>query len=389
MSTALVVDDERQMTMIVEYALANQGFTVHTAHDGATALNLLRTHEVDLVVLDVRMPTIDGLDLCERIRAGSDVPIMLLTALAQPEDVIAGLERGADDYVTKPFHPKELVLRAQALVRRYRGGGDGRVLRNGELVIDPVRREVTVAGRRLTLSYTEFRLLYCLTARRGEALSWRRLLREVWGTDNLIGGRELVKATVAILRTLHHEGRVSHVDDVYAFDDVAVEPRPGPLEIWYCGSAPAAARLAVDLGLAWLPGRITLDTITARRAAMEARASDAGVAVPKVGVIAPTSIAATRDRALEGLDVDGLLDWANTYGRWWVKPASGRFQTRADLKGSLIAGSPDDVASEVADFQAAGVDHLVFDLRSRFDRWFESIDLLASEVLPRFREAAA
>ncbi|HEY8339304.1 MAG TPA: LLM class flavin-dependent oxidoreductase [Egibacteraceae bacterium] len=200
---------------------------------------------------------------------------------------------------------------------------------------------------------------------------------------------ELVKATVAILRTLHHEGRVSHVDDVYAFDDVAVEPRPGPLEIWYCGSAPAAARLAVDLGLAWLPGRITLDTITARRAAMEARASDAGVAVPKVGVIAPTSIAATRDRALEGLDVDGLLDWANTYGRWWVKPASGRFQTRADLKGSLIAGSPDDVASEVADFQAAGVDHLVFDLRSRFDRWFESIDLLASEVLPRFREAAA
>ena len=200
MSTALVVDDERQMTMIVEYALANQGFTVHTAHDGATALNLLRTHEVDLVVLDVRMPTIDGLDLCERIRAGSDVPIMLLTALAQPEDVIAGLERGADDYVTKPFHPKELVLRAQALVRRYRGGGDGRVLRNGELVIDPVRREVTVAGRRLTLSYTEFRLLYCLTARRGEALSWRRLLREVWGTDNLIGGRELVKATVYRLR---------------------------------------------------------------------------------------------------------------------------------------------------------------------------------------------
>ena len=95
--TALVVDDEPQMTIIIEFALETQGFTVLTAHDGATALNLLRTRTVDLVVLDVMMPAMDGLTLCGRIRARSDVPVMLLTALSQHDDVIAGLEHGADD----------------------------------------------------------------------------------------------------------------------------------------------------------------------------------------------------------------------------------------------------------------------------------------------------
>ena len=112
--TALVVDDEPQMTAILEFALQTQGFTVLVAHDGANALQLFRSRSVDLVVLDVLMPTLDGLTLCERIRARSDVPIMLLTALNQHDDVIAGLERGADDYMTKPFHPREFALRAQA-----------------------------------------------------------------------------------------------------------------------------------------------------------------------------------------------------------------------------------------------------------------------------------
>src|SRR2546426_9479923 len=121
---ALVVDDEPQMTAIIEFALETQGFSVLVAHDGATALQQLRSHAVDLVVLDVLMPTLDGLTLCGRIRARSDVPIMLLTALSQHDDVIAGLEHGADDYVTKPFHPREVALRAQALVRRRRGPGN-------------------------------------------------------------------------------------------------------------------------------------------------------------------------------------------------------------------------------------------------------------------------
>jgi DNA-binding response OmpR family regulator len=197
--TALIVDDEPHMTVIIEFALQTQGFTALVAYDGATALQLLRTRDVDLVVLDVMMPTLDGLTLCQRIRARSDVPIMLLTALTQPDDVIKGLESGADDYVTKPFHPREVALRAQALVRR-RLDAPGGALEVGDLRIDPAARVATVAGARLDLPYTEFKLLSCLAARRGRPLSWQELLRDVWGTTDLAGGRDLVKSTIYRLR---------------------------------------------------------------------------------------------------------------------------------------------------------------------------------------------
>ncbi|MFC6021286.1 response regulator transcription factor [Plantactinospora solaniradicis] len=197
--TALVVDDEPQMTIIIEFALQTQGFTVLTANDGATALHLLRSRPVDLVVLDVLMPAMDGLTLCQRIRARSEVPIMLLTALAQPDDVISGLEHGADDYVTKPFHPREVALRAQALVRRRRVPGSA--IRVGQLVIDLTSQSAVLADRRLDLPYTEFKLLAHLAARRGVPQSWQDLLREVWGTTDLIGGRDVVKSTVYRLRS--------------------------------------------------------------------------------------------------------------------------------------------------------------------------------------------
>ncbi len=186
------------MTAIVEFALQTQGFNVLVAHDGATALQLLRSRPVDLVVLDILMPTLDGLTLCERVRARSDVPIMLLTALSQPEDVIAGLEHGADDYVTKPFHPREVALRAQALVRRRRDTGT--LVQVGELTVDPTTRTAVLAGHRLDLPYTEFKLLTHLAARRGTPQSWQELLREIWGTADLMGGRDVVKTTVYRLR---------------------------------------------------------------------------------------------------------------------------------------------------------------------------------------------
>ncbi|RBQ15052.1 DNA-binding response regulator [Spongiactinospora rosea] len=199
MYTALVVDDEPQMTAIVEFALRTKDFAVHVAHDAATALNLLRHQEVDLVVLDVLMPAIDGLALCERIRARSDVPIMLLTALTQQEDVITGLERGADDYVTKPFNPHEVALRAHALARRGRGGKTA-PLRVGGLVIDHAGHGVTVAGRPLHLPYTEFKLLAHLAKHCGVPQSWRDLLRAVWGTADAPGGQDMVKSAVYRLR---------------------------------------------------------------------------------------------------------------------------------------------------------------------------------------------
>jgi DNA-binding response OmpR family regulator len=199
--TALVVDDEPQMTTIIEFALQTQGFAVHTAHNGATALNILRTHAIDLVVLDVMMPVLDGKSLCRRIRNTSDVPIMMLTALGQPEEIISGLEHGADDYVTKPFHPREVALRAQALVRRSRGVGSEPVLHVGRLRIDPTQHVASLAGQRLELPFTEFKLLSYLAAHRGVPQPWRTLLQTVWGAQNLAGGRDIVKSAVYRLRS--------------------------------------------------------------------------------------------------------------------------------------------------------------------------------------------
>lgn len=206
-----------------------------------------------------------------------------------------------------------------------------------------------------------------------------------------LGGRPrlgLVESNIAILDALFTQRGVSYEDENYRLDDVTVEPRPGePVPIWYCGSAPAAARFAVDHCQGWLPGRITLDTVSVRRELMEERAAARGRPLPEIGVIAPTSVAHDRAEALRGVNVEGLLTWANTMGRWWVKPPSGRFETVSDLKGSLIAGTPDDVLTEVQAFKDHGVGHLVFDLRSQFDRWFESIELLGNEVLPSVRAA--
>jgi DNA-binding response OmpR family regulator len=199
--TALVVDDEPQMTTIIEFALQTQGFTVHTAHNGATALNILRTRQVDLVVLDVMMPVLDGRALCREIRGTSDVPIMMLTALGQPEEIISGLEHGADDYVTKPFHPREVALRAQALVRRSRGTAAEPVLQVGRLRIDPTQHVASLDGERLELPFTEFKLLAHLAAHRGEPQPWRTLLQAVWGAQNLAGGRDIVKSAVYRLRS--------------------------------------------------------------------------------------------------------------------------------------------------------------------------------------------
>lgn len=197
--TVLVVDDEPQMVIIVEFALQTQGFDVLTASDGATALQLLRSHRVDLAILDVMMPTMSGLTLCQLIRARSETPVLLLSALGQQQDVIAGLEHGADDYVVKPFHPREVALRAQALIRRRRDHPG--VIRVGELVIDPATQSVTLNQQRVDLPFTEFKLLTHLAKRPGVPQSWQDLLATVWGTPDMLGGRDVVKSTVYRLRS--------------------------------------------------------------------------------------------------------------------------------------------------------------------------------------------
>ncbi len=199
---------------------------------------------------------------------------------------------------------------------------------------------------------------------------------------------ELVESNARILKRLFTENKVTYEDAHYRLDDITVEPKPaGHVPFWHCGGAPASARGAVEYCDGWMPGRITLATIAKRVALMDRLAAEAGRSRPTVAVIPPTSIAKTREEAFEGLNIDGLLRWANERGKWWVKPESGVFETAEDIEGSLIAGTPDEVAAEVSKFAAVGVEHLVFDLRLRYDRWFDGIELLGTSVLPQLRAA--
>src|SRR5262249_41261894 len=156
----LVVDDEQSIRTLVEYALRDAGFQVISVGRGDDALAALARDPIDLVVLDLMLPGVDGLEVCRRIRAGNSVPIIILSARGEELDKVLGLELGADDYVTKPFSPRELVSRVKANLRRARSEPDGEApLRMGELEIDPVARTVRKSGEGGALTYSEFQIL--------------------------------------------------------------------------------------------------------------------------------------------------------------------------------------------------------------------------------------
>jgi alkanesulfonate monooxygenase SsuD/methylene tetrahydromethanopterin reductase-like flavin-dependent oxidoreductase (luciferase family) len=211
---------------------------------------------------------------------------------------------------------------------------------------------------------------------------------EAVGIDPTIKRWDLVKSTALILKKVWTENNVSYSDDYFTFEDVTIEPKPvgGPVPFWYCGATPASARRAVEYCEGWMPGRISMPTFRARIDLMRSKAEEWGRPMPTVAVIPPTSVEASRAEALREVNVDGLLAWANN-AKYWVKPPSGRFETWEDLEGTLIAGDPDDVVEECLKFEEAGCDHLVFDFRFKFDRFFEQIELLGNEVLPRLRTA--
>lgn len=200
MPHAIVVDDESQMLSIIAFALETQGFTVQTARTAEAAWALMQHTHVDLVVLDITLPGMSGLQLAERIRATSTTPILMLTARAAPDDRIAGLLAGADDYLTKPFSPRELALRAQAIVRRSVGAQGAMMIVNGPLQIDVARQRAWIAGEPLRLSDVEFRFLATLARHPGVPVSTSTLLNEVWLTSEHVGARDLIKTTVYRLR---------------------------------------------------------------------------------------------------------------------------------------------------------------------------------------------
>lgn len=201
----LIVDDEEQMTAIISFALDTQGLRTLTAADATTARTLLETEPIELVVLDVMLPGESGIDLCRSLRETSDVPVILLTALGEVDDRVAGLTAGADDYLTKPFSPRELALRVQAILRRSAGstttvGPADQALRCGPLRVDLARGSASWDGLALDLPGTELRLLGRLVQDAGRAVPLRTLLQEVWGTSRAEGGRDMVKSMIYRLR---------------------------------------------------------------------------------------------------------------------------------------------------------------------------------------------
>ena len=197
----LIVDDEAHIVELVRLYLERDGFRVDSASDGAQGLRLNSELRPALVILDLMLPEVDGLEVCRQVRAESDVPIMMLTARDEDIDKIVGLELGADDYLTKPFNPRELVARVKAILRRTEAPAkpEGKVLHLDDVTIDPARREVTVAGQPVELRAKEFDLLHAFAEHKGMVLTREQLLSRVWGYD-FYGETRTVDVHVAHLR---------------------------------------------------------------------------------------------------------------------------------------------------------------------------------------------
>jgi len=202
-ATILVVDDEQPIVELVASYLAAEGFAVHRAHDGPSALIMARSLRPDLVVLDVMLPGIDGVEVCRRLHQETAVYVLMLTARAEEVDKLIGLSVGADDYMTKPFSPRELVARVKAILRRNRAPAgkpnERPPLQFASLSVDPERREVTRGGVPVDLTPREFDLLYALASHPGRVFTREELLQRVWGPD-FAGIDRVVDVHVGTLR---------------------------------------------------------------------------------------------------------------------------------------------------------------------------------------------
>ncbi|MEE9614903.1 MAG: response regulator [Thermodesulfobacteriota bacterium] len=182
----LAVDDEPDILNLLEYNLRKAGFGVVTAKDGPEALELTAQERPDLIILDIMLPNMEGTEVLKRLKADgslSHIPVIMLTAKGEEVDRILGLELGCEDYITKPFSPREMILRVKAVLKRRSSAAPGDTLRFGELGIDPARHRVTVRGKEVELTSTEFRLVSALAAAGGRVLSRDTLLDRAWGRD--------------------------------------------------------------------------------------------------------------------------------------------------------------------------------------------------------------
>jgi two-component system, OmpR family, response regulator MtrA len=198
-ANVLFVEDDRSIREVTRLALEQAGFRVTACGDGREGLGLFSREWFDLVLLDVMLPGVDGFDVCREIRKAHQTPIIMLTARTDTVDVVVGLELGADDYVSKPFQPAELVARVRAVLRRAQAADTNAVLRVGEIEIDETAFRATHGGRELGLTATEFRLLCELARRPGQVFTREMLLERVWGYE-FLGDSRLVNVAIQRLR---------------------------------------------------------------------------------------------------------------------------------------------------------------------------------------------
>ena len=208
--TILVIDDEPDLLELVEFNLKKDGYETIVAKNGQSGLEIAQKHLPDLIVLDIMMPGLDGLEVCRQLRSDNrtrQIPMIMLTAKSAEADRIVGLELGADDYVTKPFSPRELVARVRALLRRATTTQEApTVIRQGEVTIDLTRHEVTSAGKQVTLTPTEFRILHFIVARPGRVLSREQIIDAAVGNEMAVFDRTIDVHIAAIRRKLGKAG---------------------------------------------------------------------------------------------------------------------------------------------------------------------------------------
>ncbi|MCH2320468.1 MAG: response regulator transcription factor [SAR202 cluster bacterium] len=227
-NSVLIVEDEENLLAAVKYALERDGYEVFTATDGATGLDLGRQPIFDLIILDVMLPELDGLELCRILRQDSDVPILMLTAKVEEIDRVIGLEIGADDYMTKPFSMRELLARVRAMLRRARMGREAnlapRVLTSNTLMLEIDRHSVTLNDKQVDMRPKEFALLTLLMENPGKALTRDQILDSIWG-KNYVGDHRTVDVHIRWLRQKietypHRPKRIITVRGIgYRFED--------------------------------------------------------------------------------------------------------------------------------------------------------------------------
>lgn len=215
---ALIVDDDRVLADVLAFTLRREGFQIVLAYDGEAALACWAEEQPDLVVLDVNMPRLDGFAVCQRIREQADTPIILLTVRGEEDDIVHGLKLGADDYITKPFSPRQLVARAHAVLRRAGRSAAPAIRQAGDLTLDPSRRELRIGeGDPVSLTPLESRLLDYLMLNTGHVLTAEAIITHVWGAEG--GDRDMLRQLVHRLR-----GKIAQV-----LSPVAGEGEPGEL----------------------------------------------------------------------------------------------------------------------------------------------------------------